>query len=781
MLTIHGGLDATDGYPVPLESVIATEELYRRPARPPRYEAESRAMAMLMDVMAQASGQAGADAVLQRLVETAVDLCHAHSAGVSVLEQENGHDIVRWRAAAGAWGHYVGGFMSRDASPCGTVLDRNTPMLMSRPQRHYVITGLPAIVEVLLLPIHSEGRPVGTVWIIAHDETRKFDAEDHRVMTNLSRFAATAYHLLVEHGLRTELAAQRAVEAGLAADLMELRRAEAALRDAQNQLQAELADSKLLQSTSAELIGQDVETLYEKIIDAVVAIMRSDFACMRMANDDGDGNIDLKMLAVRGASTRAIGDWDCVRADSYASYREVLRTGSRILVPDVERSEFLAGTADVALCRMAGIASFQTTPLFSRSGALVGVISTYWRRPHQPPERDLRLLDILARQAADLIETKRTQETLREANQRKDEFLATLAHELRNPLAPVRYALQVLQLKSSGPADLVWATELIDRQMREMTRLVDDLLDVSRISRDKLELRRERVDLVTALRGAIETSRPLIATSGQELVVTLPSEPLIVDADLTRLSQVFANLLNNAAKFSEPGGRVILTAERETDSVVVRVRDQGIGIPQEMLGRIFDPFTQIAEAPERTRGGLGIGLTLVKRLVEMHGGSVVASSGGKGAGSEFAVRLPLASASSGPSAAEPGALVEAPARLRVLVVDDNRDVTSSLGRLLGRLGYDVRMAADGVAGLEAAEDFRPAVALLDIGMPKMSGYDLARRIREAPWGKDVVLIAVTGWGQPEDKRRAREAGFDHHLVKPEAANDLVRLLASLAT
>jgi signal transduction histidine kinase len=630
-----------------LESVIATDELYRRPARAPDYEAEARAMASLMEAMATASGQVGADSVLQRLVEAAVELCHAHSAGVSVCEQENGNEIVRWRAAAGAWAHYVGGFMSRDASPCGTVLDRNTPMLMVRPQRHYVITGLPAIVEVLLLPIYSEGNPVGTVWIIAHDETRQFDAEDHRIMTKLSRFAATAYHLLVEHDLRTELAAQRVAEAGLAADLAQLRRAEAALRDTQNQLEAELADSKLLQATSAELIGQDVETLYDKIIEAVVAIMRSDYACMRMAHDDGDEGLELKLLAFRGSSSKASSgmarEWDCIRLDLYATYREAFRTANRVIIADVDKSEFLRGTPDLALCRKASLSALQATPLYSRSGAFVGVISTYWRRPHQPAERDLRLLDILARQAADLIESKRAQESLREANQRKDEFLATLAHELRNPLAPVRYALQVLQLNGSGHADLAWATDLIDRQMREMTRLVDDLLDVSRISRDKLELRKERVDLATALRGAIETSRPLIATSGQELVVTLPPEPIIVDADLTRLAQVFANLLNNAAKYSEPGGRIVLTSERRDREVVVSVRDQGIGIPQEMLGKIFEPFIQIAEAPERTRGGLGIGLTLVKRLVEMHGGSVVATSVGRGEGanSSCACRWPL--------------------------------------------------------------------------------------------------------------------------------------------
>ena len=782
MLTSHTDSDsaAEGGFPVPLEAVITTDELRRRPARPANYEADSRAIAALMDVMANASGQAGADAVLQRMVETAVELCQAHSAGVSLLEKENGREIVRWRAAAGAWGQYVGGFMPREGSPCGTVIDRNSAMLMHRPQRHYTITGLPAIVELLLVPIHSEGRPVGTCWVIAHDETRKFDAEDHRVITNLSRFAATAYHLLVEHGLRSELAAQRVVEAGLAADLAQLRRTETALRDTQHQLQAELADSKLLQATSAELIGQGVETLYEKIIDAVVAIMRSDFACMRMVTSDGDA-ADLKVLAFRGFSAKAFREWDCVRVDSMALYREVTRTGGRVVIADIDRSDLLYGTSDLAIAQVVGIRAMQSTPLFTRRGAFVGVITTYWRDAHEPPERDLRLLDILARQAADLLESKQSQETLREANQRKDEFLATLAHELRNPLAPVHYAIQVLQLEGSGPTDLEWATELIDRQMREMTRLVDDLLDVSRISRDKLELRKERVDLATALRRALETSRPIIAASGQDLSVSLPPEPIIIDGDLTRLAQVFANLLNNAAKFSDPGGRIVLTADRQDMNVVVTVRDKGIGIAPDMLTRIFEPFTQIAEAPERTRGGLGIGLTLVKRLVEMHGGSVSASSGGPGSGSEFAVRLPLAPAEMSARLSPPNGLQAAPAPLRVLVVDDNADVTASLQRLLGRLGYDVRTAADGLAGLAAAEEFRPDVALLDVGMPKMSGYDLAQHIRRAPWGKTMVLVAVTGWGQSEDKRRARDAGFDHHLVKPEAANDLVKLLASLAS
>ena len=283
----------------------------------------------------------------------------------------------------------------------------------------------------------------------------------------------------------------------------------------------------------------------------------------------------------------------------------------------------------------------QSTPLVSREGRLVGVISTHWLRPHQPSERDLRLLDILARQAADLIERKQAAEALREADRRKDEFIAVLAHELRNPLAPIRNAIQILQMTEPRAPELQWASGVIDRQMGHLTRLVDDLLDVSRITRDRLELRKERVELAKVVQAAIETSRPGIVERGHELTVTHLRESVIVDADPTRLAQVFGNLLNNAAKFSEPRGRIALSVERENGDVLVRVRDHGIGIAAAMLPKIFDLFSQLQPSLERDRGGLGIGLALVKRLVEMHGGSVAASSEGIGKGSEFVVRLPV--------------------------------------------------------------------------------------------------------------------------------------------
>jgi CheY-like chemotaxis protein/two-component sensor histidine kinase len=305
---------------------------------------------------------------------------------------------------------------------------------------------------------------------------------------------------------------------------------------------------------------------------------------------------------------------------------------------------------------------------------------------------------------------------------------------------------------------------------------------VSRITRNKLELRPERVELAKVVDGAVETCRPLLASSGHELTVALPPDPVYLDADFTRLAQVFSNLLNNAAKFSEPGGRIALAAERRGSEVVVSVRDGGIGIPREMLPHIFDMFTQADRSLERSRGGLGIGLTLVKRLVDMHGGSVEARSPGPGQGSEFLVRLPLAISGPrpGPPPPDDHPPPAAPARRRVLVADDNKDAAASLSVMLRILGYETCTAYDGAEALEAAARFRPAVALLDIGMPKTNGYEVARRIRQEPWGKDMVLLAVTGWGQAEDKQRTREAGFDHHLVKPVDPTALAQLLASVA-
>ncbi len=379
----------------------------------------------------------------------------------------------------------------------------------------------------------------------------------------------------------------------------------------------------------------------------------------------------------------------------------------------------------------------------------------------------------------DLTERRRLEESLRESDRRKSEFLATLAHELRNPLAPIRNALEILRRTGGDGPVVEQARCVMERQVRQMVRLVDDLLDIARISRDKLELRRERVELAAAVQSAVETSRPLLDAGGHRLTVVLPSEPIWLDADLTRLAQVFLNLLSNAAKYTERGGEIRLTAERQGPEVVVRVRDTGIGIPAEMLPRIFEMFTQVDQSLERSQGGLGIGLTLVKRLVEMHGGSIEARSDGPGLGSEFVVRLPVVAGP--PTLPEPQVRdgkpgTTAPPKRRILIVDDNEDSARSLCRLLTMTGSEARTTHDGLSALAVAAEFRPDVILLDIGLPGLNGYEVARKVR-GQRGEDVVLVAVTGWGQEDDRRRSQEAGFDYHMVKPVDFNELQRLLA----
>jgi CheY-like chemotaxis protein/two-component sensor histidine kinase len=373
------------------------------------------------------------------------------------------------------------------------------------------------------------------------------------------------------------------------------------------------------------------------------------------------------------------------------------------------------------------------------------------------------------------------EEASREADRRKDEFLATLAHELRNPLAPIRNALEVQRLAGDDRPAVERSRQMMERQLRQMVRLVDDLLDVSRITRGKLELQRERVDLAAVVGSALETSRPLIDASKHQISVSLPQRPLTLEADAVRLAQVVSNLLNNAAKYTPEGGRIWLSAEAEAGSAVIRVRDTGLGIPGEMLGRVFDMFMQMDQSLERAQGGLGIGLTLVKRLVEMHGGTVEAHSDGPGKGSELVVRLPLAAGEAETDAlarAAGDARKQPPPSRRILVVDDNQDSADTLAMLLELHGNEVQVAYDGPEALAAARDFGPEVVFLDIGLPGMDGYEVARQMRAEPLLGKAMLVAQTGWGQEEDKQRALDAGFDHHLTKPVDPAALDGLLAS---
>jgi signal transduction histidine kinase/CheY-like chemotaxis protein len=398
-----------------------------------------------------------------------------------------------------------------------------------------------------------------------------------------------------------------------------------------------------------------------------------------------------------------------------------------------------------------------------------------------PVQTDRLLLGVGANQAAVVLQHKRTEAAFQELDRRKDEFLAILAHELRNPMAPLSNCLEVLRLAENNPELMEQTRGVMERQVRQMVRLVDDLMDVSRMTRGKIELRRQRIELAAVLESAVEIARPVIEASGHELTVTLPPAPVFLDADLSRLAQVFSNLLNNAAKYTERAGHIRLTAERQESEVVVKVRDDGIGISGDVLPRIFDIFTQGDRSLERAQGGLGIGLSIVRGVVELHGGSVVAHSAGPGQGSEFTVRLPVLQAAIGEIQApegdgEPAAV---PSHHRILVADDNTDSAESLALLLTLRGSEVRIAHDGWEAVEAAAAFAPDIVLLDIGMPRLNGYEAARKIREQDRGKQVVLIALTGWGQDEDRQRSTDAGFDFHLVKPVDFAELEQLLASL--
>ena len=377
----------------------------------------------------------------------------------------------------------------------------------------------------------------------------------------------------------------------------------------------------------------------------------------------------------------------------------------------------------------------------------------------------------------DIHDRKSAEDALRAADRRKDDFLATLAHELRNPLAPIRNAVAILARKTPLDPELAWSREVIVRQVEQMSRLIEDLLDIERISRGKFLVRKERVLLERSIDMALEMSRPYITAAGHRLSVLMPSEGAMVDADPSRLAQVFSNLLNNAAKFTEPHGEINLTAALEGNAVVITVEDNGIGFPPEVAPRLFKPYAQLTSSQERSSGGLGIGLSLVHGIVGLHGGTVEASSEGPGKGARFTVRLPLSLSGALVEGSAPGASAAPVAPgVRVLVADDNKDAADSLSRVLALYGYELSVVYDGRAAIELDGGFTPHIAILDIGMPGADGYEVARTLRKRH-GAGITLIALTGWGQESDRRRAMEAGFDFHLTKPVDPATLHDLLA----
>jgi signal transduction histidine kinase/DNA-binding response OmpR family regulator len=473
-----------------------------------------------------------------------------------------------------------------------------------------------------------------------------------------------------------------------------------------------------------------------------------------------------------GTVVRDLSGWDGVPAAWQERIEQTLASG--------EPASFLSQAQGEEQSRFDPDVVF--LPLRAR-GRILGVLATSRepsRRVFSPS--DLTMAEALAARAAIALDNARLYKEVEHADRQKNEFLSMLAHELRNPLAPIRNALTFLRMSGESDPDVTWARELIDRQVTHLVRLVDDLLDVSRITRGKIRIELAGVDLASVVTSAAETSRPLIEAASHRLEVALSPEPLWVNADQARLSQVLANLLNNAAKYTPEGGLITLSVSREGSEACVRVRDNGMGIPAEMLAKVFDLFTQVDRSLDRSQGGLGIGLTLVQRLVELHGGRVEVASEGPGRGTEFTVRLPLAHASQhAPATARPdsaGSPAPAARRLKILVVDDNVEAADSLGRLLRLEGHHVSCAYDGPSAVDLAAKVHPNVAILDLGLPGIDGFEVAKRLRSERNPSDLLLLALSGYGQEEDHRRSSLAGFDQHFNKPLDFHRLVRALAT---
>jgi PAS domain S-box-containing protein len=497
------------------------------------------------------------------------------------------------------------------------------------------------------------------------------------------------------------------------------------------------------------------------------------------------GRNTLSIVAHDGFDAAFLATFEHISTDDRsAACGRALATGSPVVIEDVLADPEYAVHQDVA--RAAGYRSVVSVPLFAADGSKLGAISVHFPSPHRPTEAEMRRLQLYCRQASDFVQRihlehtlRKREEALKEADSRKNEFLALLAHELRNPIAPIRYALAMARKPGVSAEQRSRAEDIIDRQAAHMARLLDDLLDISRITRGSLELRKTAVTLDKAIATAVEGAQPFLDAKRHALQIRLPDHPLHLEADPARLAQILSNLLINAAKFTPESGRIELEAANEGDEVAVTVRDNGIGIGPDVMPRLFSLFSQAQPALDRTANGLGVGLALVRGLVHLHGGTVEARSAGPGRGSEFIVRLPAGAAGlRDETPDDASAAVAAP--MRVLVVDDNRDAADSCAMLLELSGHRARTAYNGTQALQLGENLLPHIVLLDIGLPDLDGYEIARRIRATPWGAHLPLVAVTGWGKEEDRERAFAAGFDHHLTKPVAPEAVASLVTSLA-
>jgi len=850
--------------------------------------------------------------------------------------------------------------MPRDFSPCGTVLDRNSCLLMADPIRVFpFISELNSPVrELLLVPFYRGETPVGTLWIVAHDAEKKFDAEDARLLTSLTNFAGAAVLTLnrIEAAEKAERI-QREREAyfrALAAttsdviyrmntDWTEMQRLDgrglvaendAPIRDWMQKNIPRLEHARVTDAIRAAVAEKRMFEVEHQVIRADGSIGSTFSRAVPLLGDNGeilewfgaasditrrkDAEEDLRDIRSRMEMALAVGaigtwSWDvqtdrffgdaslaglfgvapedvaggplsgllktvhpedrervsqdisralknCGRyesdyrlAQADGTWRWVTARGQvepdalgraarfpGVLIDITERkraeAELARVTAESEQRKRLYEAILSGTPdfvyVFSLDHRVLyanNALITMWGHSlpdtigktfldlgYEPWHAEMHCREIdqvrdtkapirgevpfngvhgrriyeyifvpvlgadgeveaVAGTTRDVTDRKAMEDELRAADRKKDDFIALLAHELRNPLAPIRNGLQVMRLAGGDMSAVANARTMMDRQLGHMVRLIDDLLDVSRIGRNKMELRRGKVLLADVVESAVEAVRPLADAAGHTLSVELPPGPVFLDADFTRLAQVFGNLLSNSVKYTPGAGTIYFQAERVQDEVIVTVRDNGIGIPAEFLPRIFDMFSQVDRSIERSTGGLGIGLALVKGLVEMHGGTVVAASAGESLGSVFTIRLPMIGARTQPT--KSGADINSREKRRLLVVDDNRDGATSLAMMLRLLGDEVRTAHDGIEAVEAAAEFRPEVILMDVGMPRMNGLEAARLIKNEPWGKEIIIIALTGWGQENDRARTFEAGCDDHMVKPVDFAELQKKLA----
>lgn len=561
----------------------------------------------------------------------------------------------------------------------------------------------------------------------------------------------------------------------VARDITSRKQADASIVALKDELTQQLSDLRRLNEMSSRLTGTtELQPILDGILQTAVAVEGSDIGLLSLWNPERTHLTIGASLGFSAEFLKAIAVMD----PGQGACGICIRDKTRVVIEDAQTDTRMNGFH--GLLREAGIKSIHSTPLVTRAGDAIGVLTVHFRAPRIPSDRERHVADLCARQAVDFIENARLFEQLREADRRKDEFIATLAHELRNPLAPISNALHILGLTAKQSPAVEGVRQIMERQLKHLIRLVDDLLEVSRITRGKIELRKEIVPISFIVDSAVETSRPLMTDAGHQLNVSVPSESISVNADPVRIAQVISNLLNNAAKYTEEGGQIGLTVRREGDNVVVAVRDNGLGIAPEMLPRVFDMFLQVDRTRQRAHGGLGIGLTLAKRLIQMHDATIEASSAGIGQGSEFRIRLPTVKQIGNPPPADSKVRRDAalPVR-RIVVVDDARAAAHVLSKLLEAMGQQVTSVNDAADAIELIERELPDIVISDIAMPGMDGHELARRLRGKESLKSVTLVALTGYGRDVDRENTREAGFDHHLVKPvslEALQDLLHAL-----